>query len=92
MTFSLDEETAARLRHASETLLKPKSEIVREAIHDYSERIGKLSEAERKRLLKVFDQLVSDLPERPLSEVEAELRAVRQARRQGGRRTKDSDR
>lgn len=87
MTFSLDEETAARLRQASETLLKPKSEIVREAIHAYLERIGRLSDIERKRLLKAFDRLVPDIPNRPLTEVETELRSNRQGRRRGGRRT-----
>ncbi|MBX3140409.1 MAG: ribbon-helix-helix protein, CopG family [Trueperaceae bacterium] len=45
MTFSLDEATADRLQRTSEALRKPKSEIVREAIQDYAERVGKLSEA-----------------------------------------------
>ena len=45
MTFSLDEPTAARLNEASTALGKPKSEVVREAIRDYAERMGRLSEA-----------------------------------------------
>ncbi len=44
MTFSLDEPTAARLNEASVSLRKPKSEIGGEAIRDYAERIGRLSE------------------------------------------------
>ena len=88
MTFSLDEETAARLRQASETLLKPKSEIVREAIHDYAARIGKLSEAERQRMLQAFDALVTAIPDGPAAETDAELERVRRARRDGGRRSR----
>lgn len=85
MTFSLDEATAERLRQASQTLRKPKSEIVRDAIQDYSERIGKLSEAERRRLLRLFDEFVPALPERTQTEVDEEIRLVREARRGGGR-------
>ncbi len=85
MTFSLDEATAERLRQASEALRKPKSEIVRDAIQDYAERIGRLSEAERRRLLQLFDELVPSLPERPQAEVDEEIRLVREARRGGGR-------
>ncbi len=87
MTFSLDEETAARLERAAETLRKPKSMVVREAIRDYSERLGRLSDDERERLLGTFDLLVAEIPERPASEVDRELAALRQARRHGGRKT-----
>jgi len=83
MTFSLDEPTALRLADTSAALGKPKSEVVREAIRDYAERMGRLSEAERIRLLGVFDDVVSAIPDRPADEVEAELADVRDARRQG---------
>jgi hypothetical protein len=86
VTFTLDATTVARLREAAERLAKPKSEVVREAIHDYYERAGKLSERERLHLLQVFDQLVPQIPPRPASEVDRELRALRRARRMGGRR------
>jgi metal-responsive CopG/Arc/MetJ family transcriptional regulator len=86
-TFTLDEETVVRLNTAAERLGKPKSEIVREAIHDYVDRIGKLSERERVRLLRIFDEMVPKIPKRPLSEVEAEIAEIRAARRGGGRRT-----
>ncbi|MEX0790296.1 MAG: ribbon-helix-helix protein, CopG family [Actinomycetota bacterium] len=85
MTFSLDEATAFRLRQTAETLGKPKSEVVREAILDYSERKGRLSEAERRRLLSAFDQLVPAIPDRPASEVDREINSIRDARRRGGR-------
>lgn len=86
MTFSLDEATAARLRHTAETLRKPQSQVVREAIADYADRLGRLSEAERRRLLRAFDELVPAIPTRPVSDVEEELAAIRRARRAGGRR------
>jgi len=52
VTFTLDRETVGRLRQASERLSKPKSAVVREAIHDFSERVGRLSERERLRELR----------------------------------------
>jgi hypothetical protein len=85
MTFSLDEATVARLRQTAEALGKPKSEVIREAIHDYAERRGRLGESERRRLLTLFDQLVPQIPERPVAEVDQEIREVRSARRQGAR-------
>jgi hypothetical protein len=85
MTFTLDEATVAKLRRSAERTAKPQSEIVREAISDYAERIGRLSDAERRRLLHAFDTLVPAIPARPSREIAAEVRAVRTARRAGGR-------
>src|SRR5664280_1406647 len=67
MTFSLDRETAGRLRQAAERLAKPQSTVVSEAIHDFSDRVGRLSERERLRLLRVFDEVVPLVPSRPVS-------------------------
>jgi len=88
MTFTLDAETATRLRQAAERMSIPKSQVVREAIRDYSERVGRLSERERLRLLRAFDELVPRIPRRPLADVEREIRQIREARRGGGRKTK----
>ncbi len=86
VTFTLDERTVARLRRAAERMSMPKSQIVREAIGEYSARIGRLGEEERLRLLRIFDEVVPAIPERPAAEVEREIREVRKARRAGGRR------
>jgi predicted transcriptional regulator len=86
MTFTLDDETVARLRQSAERLAKPQSAVVREAIADYADRVGRLSERERVRLLEAFDTLVPRIPRRPLAGVDAELREIRAARRAGGRR------
>ena len=85
VTFTLDRESVARLERTAERLGKPKSEVVREAIHDYHARLGRLSESERARLLRVFDEVVGRIPARPAREVDAELDRVRAARRAGGR-------
>ena len=42
VTFTLDDQTIRRLESAAERLRKPKSEIVREAIGEYRESIGRL--------------------------------------------------
>jgi len=85
VTFTLDAETVGRLRQASERLSRPKSAVVREAIQDFSERVGRLSERERLRMLQLFDEVVPRIPRRPLSQVRREIEEVRRARRAGGR-------
>ena len=86
VTFTLDGITIARLRQAAERLAKPKSQVVREAILDYHERIGKLSEQERLRLLRIFDEVMARIPPRPQGQAREELEEIRRARRTGGRR------
>ena len=91
-TFTLDATTIRRLERTAERLGRPKSQVVREAIHDYSERVGRLSERERLRLLRAFDDLVPAIAPRPDAEVEGELRRIRDARRGGGRRSTGDNR
>ena len=86
VTFTLDDATIQRLRDAAERLAKPQSAVVREAIEEFYERIGKLSGRERARLLQAFDQLVPRIPRRPVKEVDEELAAIRRIRRAGGRK------
>jgi predicted transcriptional regulator len=86
VTFTLDRDTLSKLADAAARLSRPKSQVVREAIADYYARLGRLSEAERARMLSDFDRLVPAIPNRPAAEVEAELREIRKARKAGGRR------
>ena len=86
VTFTLDDETVARLRRVASRLGKPQSQVVREAVKDYAARSDKLSEEERKRLLAVLDELAPKIPRRPQKEVDAELREIRAARRRWARR------
>lgn len=88
VTFTLDEPTIQRLETTALRLGKPKSEVVREAIAEYHEKAGRLGEAERRRLLAAFDQLVPAIRPRPPRQVAAELDEIRNARRAGGRGAK----
>lgn len=86
LTFSVDEQTVQTLKKTAERLRKPQSMVVREAVAEYAARSGRLTEDERRKMLKAVDQMMKQPPTRPQAEVACELRAVRQARRQGGRR------
>lgn len=87
VTFTLDDETVARIRRTAERMRKPQSQVVREAIADYSTTADSLSGIERRRMLQALDRLERTLPPRPARAVDAELRQVRAVRRQGGRRS-----
>jgi hypothetical protein len=52
----------------------------------YAAWTGKLTEAERRRMLKIVDTMMRQPPTRPHSEVARELRDLRRARRRPGRR------
>jgi len=86
VTFTLDDETVTRLRQSASRLNKPQSQIVREAVHDYADRVGRLSERERVQMLSTLDAIVSRKPTRQPAAVARELRDIRAARRVGGRR------
>ena len=92
VTFTLDGETLKRLADAAGRLNKPKSAVVREAIHDYHERIGRLSEGERVRLLEILDTMLPRVPRRPQSAVRRELSEIRAARKAGGRKSRSERR
>ena len=86
VTFTLDPATIARLQDSGSRRSMPKSEVVREAIHDFHERIGQLSERDRLRMLRTFDEMVPRIPSRSLRTVTNELSAIRRARKAGGRK------
>ena len=87
VTFTLDRVSLQQLEDAAGQLAKAKSEIVREAIRDFYDRLGRLSERERSAMLRTFDELLPKIPKRSAAEVDRELAEVRKARRTGGRRT-----
>lgn len=86
VTFSLDEATVASIRQTADRLHKPLSHVVREAVADYAARTDRLSERERRQLMSVLEGLRDAKPTRPGAAVDVELRALRSARRAGGRR------
>jgi hypothetical protein len=87
VTFTLDQNTIQCLEAASERLRLPKSQVIREAVHEYNQRIGRLSEKEREKMLRVFDRLLPKIPVRRRRSAERELKQLRAARRPGGRRS-----
>jgi hypothetical protein len=84
-TFTLDEATIRRLQEAADRLNQPKSQIIRDAVADFHQRIGRLSEKERQRQMRVLHEFAQSSPERSLREVEKEIADIRSARRLGGR-------
>jgi Arc/MetJ-type ribon-helix-helix transcriptional regulator len=86
VTFSLDQATVDELRRTAARLRKAQSHVVRDAVADYAARADRLSERERLQVLGVLDRLRGTKPTRAARDVDAELAAVRAARRQGGRR------
>ena len=86
VTFTVDEDTVRTLRTIAERLGKPQSMVVREAVAEYGARSGRLTEAERRRMLDALDAIAARPATRPQPDVTREITAVRRARRQGGRR------
>ena len=86
MTFTLDDETVAALRQAAERLAKPQSVIVREAIREYGARAGRLSEDERRRMLRSIDAVLTQSPTQDRGRRRARAGELRASRRRGGRR------
>jgi len=86
-TFVFDEETAKTLRLTAERLGKSQSLVVREAVAEYGARAGRLTAAERSRMLRTIDMWMRRPPSRRRAAVTDEIRAVRRARHQGGRKT-----
>jgi metal-responsive CopG/Arc/MetJ family transcriptional regulator len=85
VTFTLDETTIGRLNETARRLAKPKSEVVREAIRDYHSRSDRLSDAERKRMLRVLDQMMRRPSTRSQGDTRREIAQIRAARKSGGR-------
>jgi predicted transcriptional regulator len=85
-TFVFDEPTAAALKATAARLRKSQSLVVREAVAEYASRAGRLTDAERRRMLGTIDAMMRRAPTGTARNVEAEIRDVRRARRAGGRR------
>jgi predicted transcriptional regulator len=85
-TFVFDDATAAALKSAAARLGKSQSLVVREAVAEYAARAGRLTEAERRRMLGTVDAMMRRAPTRTAKAVAAELDQIRRARHLGGRR------
>lgn len=85
VTYSLDKTTVRQIRRTADRLGISRAHVVREAIADDCARKARLSERERLRLLSVIDRLRDAPVTRSEQSVDAEIRAVRAARRRSGR-------
>jgi len=85
VTYTLDDATVRRVESASERLSVPKSQVIRDAVAEFHDSTGRLSERERLRQLRVLRDLAPLIPKRPQAEVEQEIAEIRSARRTGGR-------
>ena len=85
VTFTLDEATVAELNAAAVRRSIPKSQAVREAIHDYHAKSGRMSDSERERKLEVMRRIMASPSTRTQAEVDREIAEIRRARRSGGR-------
>jgi predicted transcriptional regulator len=86
VTFTLDEDTIENIAAVAAYRKQPKSEVVREAIAHYRRIRGPVSEEERRRRVRIFEEYLATAPKRPQSEIDRELAEIRRARRHGGRR------
>ncbi len=91
VTFTLDDGTIASLERTASRLSKPKSQVVREAIRFYGEQADRIPDEERERMLRLFDEVTAEIPERPRAEVERELSEVARARRFGRHRAEKGE-
>ena len=88
VTFTFDDQTVETLRRTASRLKKPQSAVVREAIQDYATRSNRLTEDERKHIVKVFDRVIARIPGQFQAQADAEIAAIRASRKAGGRRTR----
>ena len=87
VTFTLDDATVAEIRRTAERLRRPQSQVVREAVAEYAARADRVSERERLRAVTILENLRKAPASRAAGAVDTELRAIRTARRTGGRRS-----
>ena len=87
VTYTLDDATVAEIRRTAERLGRPQSQVVREAVAEYAARADRVGERERLRTVSILASLKKAPATRPAKAVDAELEALRRARRKGGRRT-----
>jgi len=92
MTFTLDETTVEALKRISKRLQKTQSYVLREASCHYEPHAGQLTRAERKQRVELLDRLVAEIPARPNSETDREIRDLGQSRRKGWRSKSGSNR
>lgn len=86
MTFTLDDDTVAKLRRTAARHQKPQSWVVREAVADYAAKSDRLTPEEKARMLDALERLRQAPIEKTPAEVDREIAEVRASRRAAGLR------
>ena len=86
MTFTLDDDTVAKLKRAATRFDKPQSWVVREAVADYAAKSDMLTPEEKARMLAALGRLRQAPIEKTSAEVDREIAEIRASRRAAGRR------
>ena len=87
VTYTVDEETVARIRTAAARFKKPQSQIVREAVRHFAEHTDRLTGEERRDRIRRIQAMIARPLTRTAKQVEAELAEIRAARRRSGHRS-----
>ena len=90
ITATLDEATVASLNRIAARLRKPKSAVLREAIQAYETASDRLTESERRRMVKVIEEYKKQPQTRSQADADREQREIRESRRRGWSRPSDN--
>jgi hypothetical protein len=82
VTYTLDDETVAKVKRAADASGRPQSSIVREAVAAYQPAGDRLPDAERQRILRLLDFYMPRVRGKRSAQAAArEIREIRAARR-----------
>lgn len=81
MTFTLDDDTVAKLKRAAVRHKKPQSWVVREAVADYAAKSDMLSPEEKTRMLAALERFSQTPITGTQADVDREIGEIRRSRR-----------
>jgi predicted transcriptional regulator len=81
MTFTLDDQTVAKLRRTAERHNRPQSWVVREAVADYAAKSDMLTPEEQARRLEALERFKRTPITGTSADVDREIAQVRASRR-----------
>jgi predicted DNA-binding protein len=81
MTFTLDDDTVARLKRTAERRGKPRSWVVREAVAEYAAKADMLTPVEKQRMLEALERFKGTPVTGTNADVDREIAEIRASRR-----------
>jgi predicted transcriptional regulator len=81
MTFTLDDDTVAKLKRAATRHNKPQSWVVREAVADYAAKSDMLTPEEKTRMLAALERFKQTPVTGTAADVDREIADIRASRR-----------